>query len=93
MFKCKCCPEKELRIAELKEQIEYFKKLLNPPERINKYELEEVAVMNGGGQQLVDAETLQQESDENQLLSREADGIFMGIYDEQFEIPLESVES
>lgn len=89
MFKCKCCPEKELRITELKEQIAYFKTLLNPPERISKYELEEVAVFNGGGQQLVDEETLKKETEVNAALQREADGIFMGIYDEQYETPIE----
>lgn len=87
--KCKCCIEKDLRISELKEQISYFKSILNPPERISHYELEETAIMNGGGQALVTPEELKKESDENLLIQREADGIFMGIYDEQFEIPLE----
>ena len=90
---CKVCIEKEKLISELRDQISYFKSLLHPPERINKYELEEVSVLNGGGQELLTEEMLKQESDENRLLQREADGIFMGIYDEQFEIPLEGSES
>lgn len=89
MFRCKVCAEKDQRIVELKEQIQYFKAILNPPERINKYQLEEVAVLNGGGQQLVDEETIKQEQANNLKTAREADGIFMGNYDEQYETPVE----
>ncbi len=81
MFKCKCCPEKELRIAELKEQIQYFKNLLNPPPRINKYEMEETIVMNGGGDQVATPEDLEAEYQENLKIQDESDQILSGNFD------------
>lgn len=63
MFKCKCCPEKEIRIAELKEQIkyfqqrheeqtQYFKNLLNPsPRKITRDQIEEDMVLDGGSKE------------------------------------------
>ncbi len=77
MFKCKICIEKEQRIAELKDQIEYFKRLLNPPARIQKFELEADEIMNGGGLEtqptLADEEA---ERVENAKIQSEFDFIF-----------------
>lgn len=89
MFKCKVCLEKDSRITELKEQIQYFKSALHPPPVVHKYELEEDVVMNGGGQQVISQEDLDKEAEENIKIQREADGIFMGTYDEQYETPVE----
>ncbi len=77
MWKCKVCAEKELRISELKEQVNYFKRLLNPPPRIQKFELETDEILNGGGREtqptLADEEA---ERIENERLQRESDFIF-----------------
>lgn len=78
MFNCKRCIEKELRIKDLKEQISYLRLQLNPPPRINKYELEETVVMNGGGQQVVTQEDIEAENTENERIQRESDFIFNG---------------
>lgn len=78
MFKCKICIEKDKRIEDLKEQILNLRLTLNPPPRINKYELEETVVMNGGGQQVVTQEDLEAEERENEKIQRESDFIFSG---------------
>lgn len=75
MWKCKTCIEKESRIADLKEQISYFRSVLNPPPRISKYELEETVVMNGGGQEEIDTTA---EEIENSKIQKETDFIFSG---------------
>lgn len=79
MFKCKVCIEKEKRIDELKTQITYFKSVLNPPPRVQHYELEQDVVLNGGGQEEVDTEA---ERLENERIRREQDLIFSGNTDE-----------
>ena len=77
LFSCRVCQEKDKRIQDLKEQIQAYRIVLNPPPRINKYELEEVAVMNGGGQELDPAE-LEAEDIQNEDARRELDSIFSG---------------
>ncbi|GAC1502123.1 MAG: hypothetical protein NVS1B10_06760 [Candidatus Saccharimonadales bacterium] len=78
---CKVCEEKERRIADLKEQIAHYRLVLNPPPRINRYELEEDVLLNGGGHESVsiDAEA---EAKENARIQRESDLIFSGNYTE-----------
>lgn len=78
MFNCKVCEEKEKRIQELKEQIAYFRSVLNPPPRINKYELQEDLVLSGGGQEEIDPATVVAEQVENDRIQRETDFIFSG---------------
>ena len=78
MFSCKICKEKDLRISELKDQIIYFKSILNPPPKINTYELEESVMMNGGGQEEIDPATVLAEEKENAIIQREVDFIFSG---------------
>ena len=75
MFNCKICKEKELRITELKEQIAYFKSILNPPPRVNKYEIQEDMLMDGGSKEEID---LAAEAIEAENTRREADIIFSG---------------
>lgn len=80
MFKakpCLVCIEKNARISDLKEQLKHFQTILNPPQRINKYELEETAVMNGGGQE-IDPATLEAEEKENSKIQQEVDAFFSG---------------
>lgn len=78
MFRCRVCEEKEKRILELKEQLQYFRSVLNPPPKINKYELEETVVMNGGSQEEIDPAALEAEELENERIRRETDFIFSG---------------
>lgn len=78
MFRCKVCLEKDQRILELKEQLAYFKTLLHPAPRVNKYELEESVVMNGGGQEEVDPAEVLAEELENKRIQQEQDFIFSG---------------
>lgn len=47
-FSCKVCLEKDKRIADLKETILHQRQILNPPPRVNRYEIEEDFLMNGG---------------------------------------------
>ena len=85
MFKCKVCLEKDLRIVELKEQIAYFKNILNPPPRINKYELQEDLIMDGGGQEIIpieDAVVEKAKAIEAEEARREEDRILTGNYEE-----------
>lgn len=58
MFKhvdCLVCKEKDSRISDLKEQIEYFKNVLNPPRKPFQYEepstLQEDMLLDGGGKE------------------------------------------
>lgn len=80
MFSCKVCREKDLRIQELKDQISYFKNLLNPPPRINKYELEADTIMNGAGNETEQLDPIDAEAEalENERIQREEDMIFSG---------------
>lgn len=79
MFKCKCCAEKDSRIADLKDQIQYFKAQLHPEPKLRTYQLAEDInqdmVLDGGGQTEVD---LKAEEDENTRIQRESDFIFSG---------------
>ncbi len=77
MFKCKICKEKDERISELKDQITYFKSLLNPAPRINKFELQEDLLLEGGGQE-TDPTPVDEEAEriENERIQRESDFIF-----------------
>lgn len=77
MFRCKVCEEKDKRISDLKEVINNLRSIISPPQRINKYELEETAVMNGGGQE-IDPATLQAEEIENHKIQQEVDAFFSG---------------
>lgn len=85
MWKCKVCPEKDIRIAELKEQVAYFKSLLHPTPQTRRYELEESIeqdmVLEGGGKEEIDLEA---EARENERIRTEEDFIFSG-NDEQAE--------
>lgn len=89
MFKpkqCSLCLEKDNRIEDLKEQIRYYRSVLNPPPKITKYELEETAVLNGGGQQ-IDPAQMEQEEVQNEETRRELDSLFSGNY---IELPTEN---
>lgn len=77
--KCKICAEKELRILELKEQIAYFKSVLNPPPRVNTYELQEDMLLEGGSKEEIDEKA---EALENEKIRRETDIIFSGNFEE-----------
>lgn len=80
IFKCRVCAEKDARIAELKEQITYFKNLLNPPPRVSHYELETDRIMNGAGQETEQVVAVDEEAErlENERIQREQDMIFSG---------------
>jgi len=80
MFKCKVCAEKELRISELKEQIAYFKSLLAPAPRVNKYELETDNLLNGGAAELIDDVHTEEEQQKADLIQLEHDRILAGTY-------------
>lgn len=79
MFDCKVCKEKELRISELKSQIDYFKDLLHPSPQAKTYQfekdLEQDMVLDGGGKEEIDLEA---EAIENERIRREQDIIFSG---------------
>ena len=87
--KCKVCEEKDKRIQDLKEQLQAYRDVLNPPPRINKYELEETAVLNGGGQEIDPARVLQEEL-QAEVLRQEVDNILSGNIPE---VPLPKEES
>lgn len=57
MFQCKVCLEKDKRIADLKEQISQQRLLLNPPPRVNHYEMEQDFITNGATQEELAAPT------------------------------------
>lgn len=89
MFQCRCCPEKEIRIAELKEQvayfklqhevqIEYFKQLLNPkPRVVSRYEAEEDMVLDGGSKEEI---SLPQDIPESVEVLAERERMLSGSY-------------
>lgn len=85
MFKCRVCQEKDLRITELKEQIQFLKNQLNPPPKVQHYELQQDLLLEGGANEEV---TPEQEIDDkaeevlNDILAREQDVLFTGNYDE-----------
>lgn len=86
MFSCKVCIEKELRISELKDQIQYFKTVLHPEPRINKYEMETDFIQDGGGrEQLNFAAPISEEARAEQQkkideIQQEQDRILSGTY-------------
>lgn len=75
--KCKCCEEKEKRIAELKEHLSYFKAVLHPEPKARSYrietEMETDMVLDGGGKEQIDLEAEQRE---NERIQKEQDFIF-----------------
>jgi hypothetical protein len=75
--KCKCCEEKEKRIAELKEHLSYFKAVLHPEAPSRKYrietDMETDMVLEGGGKDQIDLEA---ENLENERIQKEQDLIF-----------------
>lgn len=79
---CKVCFEKEARIAELKEQIAYFKSILNPSPQARTYALleerEQDDVLGGGGKEQIDVEA---ERIENEKIQSESDFIFSVNYE------------
>lgn len=80
MFSCKVCIEKDKRIAELKEQIQFFKNMLSPPEKPKQYEMvaEEDALMNGGHNGDESEVDYTAEEAENARLQAEVDFIYSG---------------
>lgn len=58
MFKCRVCEEKDKRVSDLKEQIEYLRNLLNPPtkklEYVEPVNLQQDMILEGGGQEEID---------------------------------------
>lgn len=84
MFKCKVCTEKNLRISELKEQIDYLKKQLNPPPAIRSYEVQQDFILDGATREEVEPESeIDATSAElsKALENLEEDKIFSGNYD------------
>lgn len=79
MWKCKICAEKDIRIADLKAQVEYFKSIIHPTPQVRKYEMEESLeqdmVLDGGGKEEIDLEA---EEKENRRIQAETDFIFSG---------------
>lgn len=79
MWKCKVCSEKDVRISDLKAQVEYFKSIVHPTPETRKYEMEEALeqdmVLDGGGKEEIDLEA---EAKENQRIQQETDFIFSG---------------
>lgn len=53
-FTCSVCREKDARIADLKEVIANQKQQLNPPPRVNTYELEENYLLQGANDEQVE---------------------------------------
>ncbi len=82
MFNCKCCPEKENRIADLKEQISYLRNVLHPkdvrPAYVAPRDLEEDVLMSGGGQEEV-SQTPQENLDTPEVLA-EREAMLSGTY-------------
>jgi hypothetical protein len=81
---CKICIEKEQRIAELKEQVSYFKTVLHPEPTMKKYEMETDFVMDGGGREQL-ATPISQEAqakidEQIQAIQEEQDKILSGTY-------------
>lgn len=76
-FSCSVCKEKDMRIAELKEQVAYFKSVLNPPPRVNKFELQEDVLLDGAVKEEISVDE-HAEALEAEQLRREADLIFSG---------------
>lgn len=58
MFDCKVCPEKDNRIEDLKEQIQYLRAVLNPPisklAPVESVNLQQDMILDGGGQEEID---------------------------------------
>lgn len=79
MFKCRTCSEKDLRILDLKEQLQYLKDQLHPKPQTKTYELvqdiEADMTLSGGGGDEID---LTAEMKENEKIQRESDFIFSG---------------
>lgn len=50
-FDCSACKEKNERICDLKDQIVFLRGMLNPPQVIKKYEIEEDVILSGGGEE------------------------------------------
>lgn len=85
MFKCRVCIEKDLRIKDLKDQIADLKNQLNPPPRVQHYELQQDMLLNGGNEEEIVMENPADALSEqiaNDLIVREQDMIFSGNSDE-----------
>ena len=78
MFKCKICDEKDKRITDLKEEILHIRAILNPPPRINRYEIEQDNLLNGGNSETIHPIDEESERLQSQAAQREADIIFSG---------------
>lgn len=79
MFKCKACPEKDARIHELKQQIEFLKKLAYPQSTIAPLiDLEANKVLDGAGveQVILNDEAVKA----NEALEKEFMSIITGNY-------------
>jgi hypothetical protein len=51
MFKCKCCPEKDARIQDLKSEITRLWNMVNPAPRVQVYEAEQDYILDGANQE------------------------------------------
>lgn len=83
---CKVCLEKDKRILDLKEEITHLRAVLNPPPRINKYEMEQDYILDGANEPQRDLPTPISEEDRKQqeekqlAIQREYDAILSGSY-------------
>lgn len=79
-WKCKICVEKDKQISDLKDQIQFLRKLSVPSITQDMQNLEMNKILDGAALPVID---MQQESPEDIAADREATRILTGNYYEQ----------
>lgn len=81
-FDCSACKEKNERIGDLKDQIVFLRGMLNPPQKVNKYEIEEDVILSGGGEEEratpISEEDLNEKAKQVRLIQLEENQILSG---------------
>lgn len=84
-FTCSVCKEKDARIADLKETISAQRLQLNPPPRINTYEMEENYLLQGGNEEQASPEVqtvTKEKAEELRAVAQEQELLLGGGYNE-----------
>lgn len=61
LFKCKICAEREIRIADLNKQIEFYKRLLIPNPHLPMINTEADKLLEGGGNDIINMSIITEE--------------------------------
>lgn len=78
---CKVCAEKDLRIADLKKEIEFLKMLVSPTQSsLPVLSMEENIILGGAGTEEIIPPITPEEFEKAERLERERDAVLSGNY-------------